>query len=96
MAVTGTRDWAQVDFYAVLGVPSEATDEDIGRAYRLLAKQLHPDAGATEEQTERFKEASTAYSVLRDPKIRRDYNVVRSEARRQACSPRPAPASPAR
>ena len=93
MAGTRTKDWAEVDFYAILGVAPEATEEDIGRAYRLLAKQLHPDAGATGSQTEQFKEVSAAYAVLKDVKVRRDYDLVRSDVleRKARATPRPAP-----
>jgi hypothetical protein len=80
MAGTRTRDWAEIDFYAVLGVAHDATEDDIGRAYRVLAKQLHPDAGAQPEQAERFKDVSAAYSVLSNARIRRDYDLVRDQA----------------
>jgi hypothetical protein len=80
MAGTRTRDWAEIDFYAVLGVAPDASEDDIGRAYRVLAKQLHPDAGATTEQADRFKDVSAAYSVLNNARIRRDYDVVRDQA----------------
>ena len=78
---TGTRprDWADVDYYAVLGIDEDADDESIGRAFRALAKQLHPDAGATERDVERFKEVAGAYEVLGDRKIRREYDRVRAE-----------------
>ncbi|MDZ4825689.1 MAG: DnaJ domain-containing protein [Actinomycetota bacterium] len=74
---TRARDWAEVDFYAVLGVERDATDDDIARAYRTLAKQLHPDSGATAEQVTRFVDVTTAYDVLADPDLRRDYDRVR-------------------
>jgi hypothetical protein len=79
MSGTRTRDWADVDFYAVLDVEPDATVDDIGRAYRALAKQLHPDAGARPEQTERFKEVAAAYAVLANSRIRRDYDRVRAQ-----------------
>ena len=93
MAGTRTKDWAEVDFYAILGVAPEATEADIGRAYRLLAKQLHPDAGATGSQAEQFKEVSAAYAVLKDVKIRRDYDLVRNDVleRQARATPPPAP-----
>jgi DnaJ domain len=78
MAGTRTRDWAEIDFYRVLGVPADASEDDIGRAYRTLAKQLHPDAGAQPEQAERFKDVTAAYSVLSNARIRRDYDMVRA------------------
>jgi molecular chaperone DnaJ len=58
----------QADFYAVLGVSREATPEEIKKAYRRLARELHPDVNPAEE--ERFKEVTKAYEVLSDPKKR--------------------------
>src|SRR5262245_20039617 len=78
MSGTRTRDWAEVDFYAALGVSPRASTDDIGRAYRTLAKQLHPDAGARPEDAERFSEVATAYAVLSNEGVRRDYDFVRS------------------
>ena len=72
------RDWADVDYYGLLGVAPDATDEEIGRAFRALAKLLHPDrigAGDTEEQ-HRFKQITAAYEVLSNPRLRRDYDSV--------------------
>jgi hypothetical protein len=78
VAYTRTRDWATVDYYATLGVESDATDDEVARAYRLLAKQLHPDAGAPVEVAEQFKEVTVAYEVLSNHRARRDYDAVRS------------------
>jgi hypothetical protein len=72
-----TRDWAAVDYYAVLGVRPDASDDDIARAFRTLAKQLHPDAGVPVETAERFKEVTVAYEVLSNHRRRRDYDAVR-------------------
>ena len=55
------------DYYEVLGVDKSATDQDLKRAYRKLAKKYHPDANpGNKEAEEKFKEASEAYAVLSD------------------------------
>ena len=59
------------DFYAVLGVPRDASDDDIKQAYRRLAMQWHPDRNAgAKEAEEKFKTITEAYDVLRDPQKR--------------------------
>ena len=75
-----TRDWATVDFYAVLGVQPTATSEEIGVAFRALAKQLHPDRLGSEADAERFKLVTAAYDVLGDVRLRHGYDAVRIDA----------------
>lgn len=63
------------DFYAVLGVPRDASDDDIKKAYRRLATQWHPDRnGGSKEAEEKFKEITEAYDILRDAQKRAAYD----------------------
>jgi len=74
-----SRDWMEKDFYKVLGITKDAPEADIKKAYRKLARDLHPDHNPNNpESEERFKEASEAYSVLSDPKQRKEYDEMRS------------------
>ncbi|HEX8099885.1 MAG TPA: molecular chaperone DnaJ [Actinomycetota bacterium] len=67
---------AQVpDLYGVLGVSRGASDEDIKRAYRKLARELHPDVNKDPEAERRFKEITAAYQTLSDPARRRQYDL---------------------
>lgn len=74
-----TKDYLEKDYYAVLGVPKNATSEDIKKAYRKLARQYHPDANPGDKKAEeKFKAVSEAYDVLSDPKRRREYDEART------------------
>ena len=74
-----SRDWMDKDFYAVLGVAKDAPQADIKKAYRKLARDLHPDHNPGDQQAEeRFKEVSEANAVLSDPKQRKEYDEMRS------------------
>ncbi len=72
------NDWLEKDFYRVLGVSDTATEKEITRAYRKLAKEHHPDAkpGDTVAET-RFKEISEAYDVVGDLDKRKEYDEFR-------------------
>ena len=63
------------DLYAVLGVSRDASADDIKRAYRRLARELHPDVNPDPATQERFKEVTAAYEVLSDPAKRQRYDL---------------------
>lgn len=71
-------DWAEKDFYDILGVDSKAPKEEIKRAYRKLAQKLHPDANPDDPSAEeRFKDVSEAYSILSNDEKRKEYDEFR-------------------
>lgn len=67
------------DYYEVLGVARDASEDELKRAYRNLARQYHPDANQQDPQAaEKFKEIAEAYAVLSDPQKRSDYDTFGS------------------
>lgn len=68
------REWYEKDYYKILKVGEGATDKEITKAYRKLAKENHPDSHPGRE--EKFKEISAAYAVLSDPDKRTSYDEV--------------------
>src|SRR3974390_454674 len=65
------------DYYEVLGVPRSASDADIKKAFRKLAREHHPDVAKNKKQAEeKFKEINEAYEVLGDPAKRKKYDEL--------------------
>ncbi|MBA3854064.1 MAG: molecular chaperone DnaJ [Gemmatimonas sp.] len=89
---------AEKDFYAVIGVSSSATADEIKKQYRRLAKQYHPDTNKGDAKAaERFKEISEAYNVLGDAEKRKQYDEMRRLGAfdpRASRGPRPGGARP--
>jgi molecular chaperone DnaJ len=76
--VTTQRDWIEKDFYRELGISADASAEDVKKAYRKLARKLHPDANPGNAEAEaRFKAVSEAYGVLSDTDKRSEYDEMR-------------------
>jgi molecular chaperone DnaJ len=71
------REWVEKDFYKELGVSSDASPDEIKRAYRKLARDLHPDTNSEPSAAERFKAVSEAHSVLSDTAKRKEYDETR-------------------
>ena len=75
------QDWLEKDFYAVLGVPKDADAAAIKKAYRKLARQLHPDHNPGDATAEaKFKDIGEAYAVLSDTEQRQQYDQLRAMA----------------
>ena len=77
-----SQDWFEKDFYAILGVPQDADDAAIKKAYRKLARKYHPDKNPGDAAAEKkFKEIGEANSVLSDQEQRQEYDAIRQMAR---------------
>jgi molecular chaperone DnaJ len=73
-----SQDWFEKDFYAILGVPSTASEAEIKKAYRKLARTYHPDKNPGDAAAEqRFKDVGEAHSVLSNTEQRKEYDAVR-------------------
>ena len=74
-----SQDWFDKDFYQILGVTRGASDAELKKVYRKLARQYHPDSNAGDAAAEaKFKEISEAYSVLSDKDQREEYDQIRA------------------
>ncbi len=74
-----TKDYLEKDYYKALGVAKRASQAEIKKAYRKLARELHPDTNPGDAKAEaRFKEVSEAYDVLSDAGNRKEYDEARS------------------
>lgn len=71
------NEWLSKDFYKVLGVSKDASEADITKAYRKLARKYHPDLNKTKEAEEKFKDISEAYDVLSNKEQRQKYDAIR-------------------
>ncbi|PRI11243.1 DnaJ C-terminal domain-containing protein [Leucobacter massiliensis] len=74
-----SQDWLEKDFYQILGVSKDASDAELKKTYRKLARKYHPDSNPGDAAAEaKFKEVSEAYSVLSDAEQRAEYDQIRA------------------
>lgn len=71
-------DWLDKDFYKILGVSKKADATEIKKAYRKLARELHPDTNPDPKAEDKFKAVSEAYDVLGDANSRKEYDEIRA------------------
>lgn len=71
---------AKRDYYEILGIPKNATKDEIKSSYKMMAKQYHPDLNKSKDAEEKFKEISEAYAVLSDDQKRAQYDQFGHEA----------------
>src|SRR5450830_1642408 len=74
------------DYYQILGIAKNASNQEIKRAYRKLAHEYHPDKGGGPELAEKFKKINEAYQVLSDPAKRQQYDQFGHDAYSRASS----------
>jgi molecular chaperone DnaJ len=74
-----SQDWFEKDFYKILGVSKDASEAEIKKVYRKLAREFHPDSNPGNPKAEaKFKEISEAFSVLSDVEQRKEYDAVKA------------------
>lgn len=90
-----TRDWLEVDYYAVLGVARTDTTETITERYRARAWELHPDRNPDDQDAEgAFKRIARAYAVLGNPDRRAAYDAARDRVFDRGFAPQPGSTRP--
>ena len=70
-------EWSGKDFYATLGVGQDDSEEEVGKAYKELARKYHPDVNHDPEAAVKFKQITEAYDVLSTPDQRKLYDTIR-------------------